>query len=142
GGSGRPPAALSPLISANNLGGAQRDQAMVEYYTLEEAARLLGISVDEIKGFAKKGELRSFQDRGTFRFRKQEVDEMARRRGKGSDPDLQLGESPPKKAGDTPSSAKRRLVSDTSKPKDPGVFDFTLNPEDSDQVEIGQELNV
>jgi excisionase family DNA binding protein len=117
---------------------------MVQYYTLEEAARLLGVSADDVKALAKKGELRSFQDRGTFRFRAQEVDELARRRGKGSDPDLQLGESPQKKPGDTPSSVRRRLVSDTSKPKggDPGVFDFTLNPDDSDQVEIGQELNV
>ena len=55
------------------------------YYTLEESAQILGISPDELKQRARKGEIRSFQDRGTWRFRIQDIQEMARRRhGNGS----------------------------------------------------------
>src|SRR3954471_5730636 len=104
---------------------------MPQYYTLDEAAKILGTTGDELKQMAKKGELRPFQDRGTLRFRSQEIDEMARRRGRGSEPDLQLGEAP--RVGDTPPSKKRSKV-------DGGVFDFSLTPEDSGQVEIGQEI--
>src|SRR5882724_1634217 len=107
----------------------------MQYYTMEEAARILGTTGDELKQLAKRGELRPFQDRGTLRFRTQEIDELARRRGVGSDPDLQLGETPKAKSSDTPSSKKRKAA-------EGGVFDFTLAPEDNDQVEIGQELNV
>ena len=104
---------------------------MPQYYTLEEAAKLLATTPDELKLMAKKGELRPFQDRGTLRFRSQEIDEMARRRGRGSEPDLQLGEAGRK--GDTPPTKKKGK-------EDAGVFDFSLTPEDSGQVEIGQEL--
>lgn len=72
------------------------------YYTLEEAAQILSISTDELKQIARRGEIRSFQDRGTWRFRVQDVQEMARRRGAGSDPELRLGEqsdSGPKSSG-------------------------------------------
>jgi excisionase family DNA binding protein len=103
----------------------------MQYYTLEEAAAKLGASADEVKNLAKKGELRAFQDRGTMRFRANEVDELARRRGRGSDEDLQLGEASKPKTGDTPSSKKA----------EPEVFDFTLQPEEDDRVEIGQELH-
>ena len=54
---------------------------MVQYYTLEEAARILGTTPDELKLLARRGELRPFQDRGTLRFRTQEIDELARMLG-------------------------------------------------------------
>src|SRR4029077_12781429 len=89
---------LLPDPSTNSLctklprnAGGNTEIAMPQYYTLEEAAKLLATTPDELKLMAKKGELRPFQDRGTLRFRSQEIDEMARRRGRGSEPDLQLG---------------------------------------------------
>jgi excisionase family DNA binding protein len=103
----------------------------MQYYTLEEAARLLGITTDELKKMAERNELRPFRDRGSMRFRSQEIDELARRRGRGSDPDLQLGETP--KAG--PADSPARVEGEEG-----GTFDFTLNVDESDQVEIGQEL--
>jgi excisionase family DNA binding protein len=65
---------------------------MQQYYTLEEAARVLQKTPDELKEMAKKNELRAFQDRGTWRFRAQEINERARALGLGSDPELQPGE--------------------------------------------------
>ncbi len=64
------------------------------YYTLEEAAQILGMGSEALKEKAQRNEIRSFQDRGTWRFRIQDIQELARQRGQGSDPDLALGESP------------------------------------------------
>jgi hypothetical protein len=69
------------------------------YYTLQEAAQFLGLSVEELKLMTQKGKIRSFQDRGTLRFRIQDIQEMARQRGGSSDPDVPLGDvslPPPK----------------------------------------------
>ncbi len=81
------------------------------YFTLQEAAKHLNMSVDELKQMAQKGKIRSFQDRGTLRFRIQDIQELARQRGVSSDPDLVLGEAslPPKK-GDAPARRSRRPV--------------------------------
>src|SRR5262249_18333742 len=72
---------------------------------LEEAARILGMDPDKLSQMAQKREIRAFADRGTWRFRTQDVEEKARQLGMGSNPDLQLGEAPltakaPAKAGD------------------------------------------
>src|SRR5262245_19828441 len=93
----------------------------IQYYTMEEAARILGTSAEELKQLAKRGELRPFQDRGTLRFRAQEIDELARRRGRASDssPDLQLGEAGLTTRKDPPSSKKKLGASDTQSPEKP-----------------------
>src|SRR5262245_51089299 len=67
--------------------------AMQQYYTLEEAAQKLNMSVDELREMAKKKQIRAFQDRGNWRFRAQEIDEKARQLGVNSDPEVQLGDS-------------------------------------------------
>ena len=90
---------------------------MVQYYTLEEAANLLHLSAEKLKDMVKKNEVRAFQDRGTLRFRRQEIDELVRVRGLGSDPELQLGDPPPASASASPSSRKRSKV-------EPATFNF------------------
>src|SRR5262245_60211609 len=66
---------------------------MAQTYTLEEAARKLGIGPDELKRRHKTEwkTLRAFVDGSTLRFRAQDIDELARTL-KGSDPELPLGE--------------------------------------------------
>jgi len=107
----------------------------MQYYTLEEAARLLGTTPDDVKKMAERNELCPFRDRGSMRFRSQEVEELARRLGRGSDAELQLGE------GSQHGSSSK--LGNSSKLEDSAgdVFDFDLPIED-DQVEIGQELNL
>lgn len=65
---------------------------MAQFYTLEEAARVLGISPDELKAQAQSRKVRAFMDSGSWRFRVADVDELARRSGMGSDPDLSLSD--------------------------------------------------
>lgn len=65
---------------------------MAQFYTLEEAARVLGMSPDELKTKAQAREVRAFLDGGSWRFRVVDVDELARRRGLGSDAELRLSD--------------------------------------------------
>ncbi len=65
---------------------------MAQFYTLEEAARVLGMSSEELKGKAQAREVRAFLDGGSWRFRVVDVDELARRRGLGSDAELRLSD--------------------------------------------------
>src|SRR5438309_9308442 len=83
---------------------------MVNTYTLEDAARVLGLNTDEARKQMKKENVREFQDpsRKTFRYPTQAVDELARRLGQGSDPHLQLGEAGRVKSlADSPPPRKR-----------------------------------
>jgi hypothetical protein len=65
---------------------------MAQFISLEEAARTLGISPEELKQKAQNREIRAFQDRGSWQFRQADIEEEARRRGMGSDPDLSLSD--------------------------------------------------
>jgi hypothetical protein len=65
---------------------------MAQFYTLEEAARALGMTPDELKAKAQHREVRAFLDGGSWRFRVADIDELARRRGLGSDPELRLSD--------------------------------------------------
>ena len=100
---------------------------MVQYYTLEQAAQVLQTTPDKLKAMAKKNEVRAFQDRGNLRFRAQEIDELARTRGLGSDPALPLGEAPKS----TPPSAPRRKSK--IPPQEPIAF------VEDDEAPIGKE---
>jgi hypothetical protein len=104
------------------------DKAMVQgYYTLEESAGILGMSPDQLKQLARKGEIRSFQDRGTWRFRIQDIQEMARRREGSAEQEVPLGDAVAPKPTDSPA------------PRSPGaqkkagdVFGFSLDPAAAD----------
>src|SRR5262245_14458070 len=65
---------------------------MAQFYNLDEAARVLGMSPEELKSKAQSREIRAFLDSGSWRFRVADIDELARRRGMGSDPDLSLSD--------------------------------------------------
>jgi excisionase family DNA binding protein len=90
---------------------------MQQYYTLDEAAKILHTTPDKVKEMAKKGEVRAFQDRGTLRFRSQEIVEVARARGLGSDPELQMGEAAGPKS---PAPASRKSKTAPTPPSDGG----------------------
>ncbi len=79
---------------------------MAQFYTLEEAARVLGMSAEELKSKAQSREVRAFLDGGSWRFRVVDVDELARRRGLGSDAELHLSDL------ETPAGAPGSSVDD------------------------------
>jgi hypothetical protein len=63
-----------------------------QFYTLDEAARVLGMDPEELKAEAQQRKVRAFLDGGTWRFRVGDIDEVARRRGMGSDAELPLSD--------------------------------------------------
>lgn len=79
---------------------------MPEFMSLEEAARLLGMSPEELKAKAQHREIRAFQDGGSWQFRKYDIEEEARRRGMGSDPELPLSDLDLDIAKGSPSEAE------------------------------------
>jgi excisionase family DNA binding protein len=89
---------------------------MATYYTLDEAARILQTSPEEVRKMAEEKKLRTFRDKGTLRFRAQEIDELARQLGLGSDADLQLGEVPQPKKGSSPVPGKKVSKVDSPPP--------------------------
>jgi excisionase family DNA binding protein len=104
------------------------------YYTLDEAARILGMDAERLNQMAQRREIRAFADRGTWRFRTQDIEEMARRLGMGSNPDLQLGEADrPKPASSVKPKSGARAQADE------GAFDFS-GPGQRDPSEIDHEI--
>src|SRR5437016_9292486 len=105
------------------------------YYTLQEAAQVLGMPPDELKQMAQRNQIRSFQDRGTWRFRVQDIQELARQRGAASDMDLDLGEgrTPQPKSGPKsgpkagPKTPPKSPAPRSPKPQGGDVFDFAVD---------------
>jgi hypothetical protein len=93
------------------------------YYTLQEAAHFLSMHVDELKQMAQKGQIRSFQDRGTLRFRVQDIQELARTRGSSDEDQPVLSDAPSSKARPASDPA---LKSPSPRPRPPSGEDIQL----------------
>ncbi len=65
-----------------------RNMAVKKYLSLEEAAQVLGVRSDEVIRLREKGDLRGFADRGTWKFKADDVEETKRRRQPDSNPDV------------------------------------------------------
>lgn len=61
-----------------------------KYLSLEEAARHVGISVEQLKQLRERGEIRGFSDGGTWKFKTDDVEELVRSRTPDSNPDVPL----------------------------------------------------
>lgn len=101
------------------------------YYTIDEAARILKMSPEKLSQMAQKREIRAFADRGTWRFRTQDVEEMARRQGQASDEVPNLANMA---SGGTPTSPKGKATHLAG--TEP--LGFELNPESADVVDVGK----
>jgi excisionase family DNA binding protein len=61
-----------------------------KYLSIEEAAAQIGISTAEVNRLREKGTLRAFADRGTWKFKEEDVEKLVRTRQPDSDPDVPL----------------------------------------------------
>ncbi len=61
-----------------------------KYLSLEEAAAKVGIDKAELNRMREKGLIRAFADRGNWKFKEEDVENLARNRQFDSDPDLSL----------------------------------------------------
>lgn len=105
---------------------------MSQFYTLEEAASKLNMSVDELRELAKKREVRSFQDRGVLRFKSEDIDArlsapvVLNLDTDSEDYTLNLEDTPTDNPATTPSDDSAPLVLDTG-----DSDEFTLSLDDS-----------
>lgn len=63
-----------------------------DFYSLEDAAKKLGLTTQELNAMAQHREIRAFADRGTWRFKSSDIDELASRRGFVSNPNFRLSD--------------------------------------------------
>jgi excisionase family DNA binding protein len=103
------------------------------YYTLEEAAQILGMNTDKLSQMAQRREIRAFADRGTWRFRTQDVEELGRQMGIGSDPELQMGERSSKSSGKLPQVKAKKT---TGAGGDADLFEFELSGSEELSIEL------
>jgi excisionase family DNA binding protein len=61
-----------------------------KYLSIEEAAEQLGIASAELNRLREKGVIRAFADRGTWKFKEEDVEKLGRSRQADSDPDVPL----------------------------------------------------
>ncbi len=61
-----------------------------KYLSLEEAAGLLGMTTEQLMKVREQGDIRGFADRGSWKFREQDVDEFQRSRQADSSPDFPI----------------------------------------------------
>lgn len=72
-----------------------------KYLSLEETAQRLHVTKDQLIRMREAGEIRGFADRGTWKFRQEDVDEVARTKQSDSNPDVPMfGDSGPMVIGD------------------------------------------
>ena len=68
-----------------------------KYLSIEEAAAKLGMAGAELNRLREKGLIRAFADRGTWKFKEEDVETLGRTRQADSDPDVPL--MPPEEEG-------------------------------------------
>jgi len=61
-----------------------------KYLSIEEAAEMLGMDTSELNRLRERGEVRAFADRGTWKFKAEDVEKLQRTRQADSDPDVPL----------------------------------------------------
>jgi excisionase family DNA binding protein len=123
-----------------------------KYLSLEEAAQHLGVTTAELNRLREKGMIRAFADRGTWKFKEEDVEKLGRSRQADSDPDVPLhagGESGSaidddddmlgeqetiisKHLGDDSSDSDVRLIFDDAMKVDDSQSGSLLDDSDSD----------
>ena len=61
-----------------------------KYLSLEEAAAQLKITRDQLIRLRESGDIRGFADRGTWKFRLEDIEEFARTRQSDSNPEVPM----------------------------------------------------
>jgi hypothetical protein len=123
-----------------------------KYLTLEEAANASGLSVDEVKRLREKGDLRGFADRGTWKFREKDVEELRRSLQDDSSPEAPIFDSDSEEDSsvlidDGAESAEDRILAEIDKPTeiqgDSSDEDVELSLDDSEsdvQLILGDSM--
>jgi hypothetical protein len=118
-----------------------------EFCTLEQAAQMLNMSPQELNAMIQRREIRAFSDRGTWRLRVQDVQELARRRGIPSSEEIRL---PPPKSGrisksgrlPKPASAEAPIPLTPAMEEQPLEAEIVLSPGDEIHLTPQEDVQV
>jgi len=78
-----------------------------KYLSLDEAAQLLHIPTEELVRLREKGEIRGFADRGTWKFKQDDVESLFRRLQADSNPEVPIFGRPGSDLGEQPTVIRR-----------------------------------
>lgn len=82
-----------------------------KYLSLEEAAAQLKITRDQLVRLRETGDIRGFADRGTWKFRQEDIEEFSRTRQSDSNPEVPMfGDSGPMVIGDELSEGSSTIL--------------------------------
>lgn len=106
---------------------------MSHLYSLEEAAAKLNMSVDALREMAKKRTIRSFQDKGTLRFKSEDIEAILSKPKEDlpSDSDEFQLDLPPTPQSSIPAETPEPLDAPLNLDLDLGSEDFTLPMDDA-----------
>src|SRR4029078_6731272 len=65
-----------------------------KYLSIEEAAAQIGVDATELNRLREKGMIRAFADRGTWKFKEEDVEKLLRSREADSSPDVTINLAP------------------------------------------------
>jgi len=105
-----------------------------KYLSLDEAASMLGMPREEITRLREKGDLRGFADRGTWKFKVEDIENLGRSRQADSDPEvpMMLDESESGDAIVVEDDVPDLFADDAAPPEDSSVDRDLLSNSDSD----------
>jgi len=112
-----------------------------KYLSLDEAASQLGLTREQVMRYREQGEIRGFADRGSWKFREQDIEEFLRSHQSDSSPDM------PIITGDSSSSVLEEPESSDLSSSDSDVrlfFDESLfeGDDSEDLVNSGSDLRL
>ncbi|MFM8572888.1 MAG: helix-turn-helix domain-containing protein [Pirellula sp.] len=85
---------------------------MANYVSLEEAAKILGVSTDDLVVMRSKGEIFGYRDGASWKFKQEEIDRVLDERGEiGGEEEISLG-------SDVSLGSDLRLAADDAEPSD------------------------
>ncbi|MFM7931671.1 MAG: helix-turn-helix domain-containing protein, partial [Pirellula sp.] len=86
---------------------------MANYVSLEEAAKILGVSTDDLVEMRSKGEIFGYRDGASWKFKQEEIDRVLEERGDvaGGEDEISLG-------SDVSLGSDLRLAAEDAEPSD------------------------
>ena len=119
-----------------------------KYLSLDEAAQQLGMRNDELNRLREKGEVRGFADRGTWKFKVEDIEELSRSRQADSSPEVPMYRDPEPDSDDpftglgSPDSAfamggdSAMVLDDEGEAEDPTVIRKSQDPLSSSDSDV------
>lgn len=116
-----------------------------EFCSVEQAALMLNLSPQELNAMAQRREIRAFSDRGTWRFRLQDIQELARRRGVPSSEEIPA--LPPKsakipKSGKHPKPPEAPIPLTSAMEEQPLEAEIVMSPDDEIHLTPQEDIQV